>query len=317
MNKIFYFCFAIAALLSFSSCDKDADNKNIVKVSGLYTGNVESYLYVPDYFTELENVIYYTTDLTPALAGDVETKAEVNFGFSSEDLAVVSINKLTGIHFEVQILAKDINGEFVTDDEGRYVPRSNFAQGALAQILEIVKECVSVNEYNVFALNYMGLLVDDLQFANIKTKPLVMKESGAFFTSYDFEQNSFYERFAMEPFTFERQSSFTETLHQLDLLKAAHPVEFAPYESVLNEIASSFKTQGTISDASGWCTLTYANYHPRTVLTFHKATGLIDALSTALFGKNKDGEPDKELWLMMYYEGNINDMSSYEQVSDK
>lgn len=304
------------AMLMVTSCDKDADNKKMEMVSGMYKGNVESYLYVPDYFTELENVIYYTSNLSPALAGDTDTKADVNFSFTSDNMAVVSINNLTGIHFEVQFLAKNEEGKLAIDDDGKYIVRPSFANGSLAELLSIVDQCVSVDEYNNFAKNYMGVLVDDLQFENIKTSPLLMVENGAVYSSYDFEQHSFYERFSMEPITFKRQGSLTAAAEQLQLLMAAHPAEFEPYKGRISQIFDSYKTEGVIRDASGWCSLTYANYHPRVVFSFTKATGLIDVLSAALFGKNEDKDKMKTLWMMMYYEGTIGDLSSYERISD-
>lgn len=304
------------AMLMVTSCDKDADNKKMEKVSGLYKGNVESYLYVPDFFTELENMFYYSSAESPAIAGDKDTQAEVNFSFTSDNKAVVSINNLTGIHFEMQFLAKDLNGDLAIDGTGRYYVRESFENGALAELLDIVANCVTVDEYNTFAMNYMGILEDDLQFEDIKTNPLLMVENGAVFSSYDFEQHSFYERFSMEPITFKRQSSLTVAAEQLEIMMAAHPVEFEPCKERISQILGSYKTEGVIRDASGWCSLTYANYHPRIVLSFTKATGLIDVLSTALFGKNENKDKEKTLWMMMYYEGTIGDLSSYERVSN-
>lgn len=305
------------AMLTMTSCDKDADNKKIQTVSGIYKGNVEAYLYIPDYFAELENMVIYSPDMSPALANDMDTKAEVNYTFTSGNNAVVSIRDLQGIHLEMDYLEKDVDGELATDHTGRYIPRTTFASGALAEMLTIIRACVSKEEYNAFAKNYMNKLVDDLHLINVMTKPLAMVENGAVLCSYDFEQNSIYERFYLEPFTFKRQSSMTETTQQLQVLMAAHPAEFAPYTERIKQIIGSYKMEGTISDASGWCSLTYANYRPCTSLTITKATGLIDVLSLALLGKNPDNKIDKTIWMEVYYEGTIGDMSSYEKVSGK
>lgn len=322
MNKIYSFCVAMLAMLMITSCDKDADNKKLEKVSGVYNGNITALLYVPDYEVEWENAMTYSNENSLAIATDMDTQAEVNFNFATDDRATVAINNLTGIHFEVQFLQKNSNGELTKDPDGAYFPRSVYQDGKLAELLRMVRQSIvkandpaTVTEYNNFALS-MQTLIDDLQFENISTLPLVMKETGAVYTSYDFEQNSFYERFTMNPFSFKRTSNLPVIKQKLSELIAAHPADFAQTAGIIDQIIGSYKTEGTITDCSGWCSVNYANYRPSVTLTIHNATGLIDTMSMALFGMNDNGKYNKPLWLMMNYEGTINSMSSYEIVKD-
>ncbi len=325
MNKIYTFCVAMLALLLTTSCDKYADNKKLEKVSGVYNGNITALLYVPDYEVEWENFMRYSNENSLAIATDMETTAEVIFNFATDDRASVAINNLTGIHFEVQFLQKDSNGSLTKDSDGAYFPRSIYQTGKLAELLRTVRESVvkydanedaipaTVSEYNAFALS-MQTLVDDLQFENISTLPLLIKESGAVYTTYDFEQNSFYERFSMNPISFKRESNLSAIKQKLNALIELHPADFAQSAAVISNILSAYKTEGVITDCSGWCSITYSNYRPSVTFTIHNATGLLDTMTMALFGVTDDNTSLQELWLMMNYEGTIGSMESYEVV---
>lgn len=309
---------------AFSSCDKDADHVKMEKVVGTYTGDIMASLYIPDYATEIY-MLFAEGDINGNIATDIYRNGEVDFNFSSDNKATFCVNHLDTVNFSIRFFEDDI------DYEGHYEVRDIYKLGAFASMFYMVdslmsNSIISYAEYEKFA-SMMTVLEDTIEFSKIASNPLQMKESGAIYTTYDFEQNSFIERVNLADFDFTRRTNAVKFIKYaednfLSLLAPIHKQQFL-------KIKDNLKLSGTVKNAEGTCAVTYSNYHAMLMLVVTKADGIIDVLKDALTGPYKvssfgyivadeDGNPaPSQLWFEVNYQGDLSNISNWKEIGDK
>lgn len=325
MKKIYYILFAMMMVAAFTSCDKDASNVKMEKVKGTYTGDIMSVLYIPDHATEMYMYLY-EGDTLGCIASDVYKNGEVDFNFASDDKATFCVNHLDTINFRIRFLQKD----YYT---GRYQVRDAYQFGALASMFEMVdslldKNAITQDQYDEFGY-MMTAFEDTIEFSKIECAPLQMKESGAIYTTYNFEQNSFIVPVQLNDFTFKRRTNATNFIKYAEdnFMSLLAPV----HKQLLQKIKDGVKLSGTIKGAEGTCAVTYSNYRAMLMLVVTKADGIIDVLKDALIGPYKmsafgyfEGEYDEndkfvpapsQLWFEVNYEGSLSNISNWQQTS--
>lgn len=320
---------------AFTSCDKDASNVKMEKVKGTYTGDIMSVLYIPDHATEMYMYLY-EGDTLGCIASDVYKNGEVDFNFASDDKATFSVNRLDTINFRIQFL--DVEDTIfipksVTEEDTIlvYKVRDIYQFGALASMFEMVdsllgNKSITYNEYKEFA-DMMTAFEDTIEFSKIECAPLQMKESGAIYTTYNFEQNSFIVPVQLNDFTFKRRTNATNFIKYAEdnFMSLLAPV----HKQLLQKIKDGVKLSGTIKGAEGTCAVTYSNYRAMLMLVVTKADGIIDVLKDALIGPYKmsafgyfEGEYDNDkvvpapsqLWFEVNYEGSLSNISNWQQT---
>lgn len=333
MKRIYYFfCALIMAATTLTSCDKEADNVKMVRVSGTYNGNIEANLYMPEWDAEKMNEIL-NDDGSPSLASCVVKNGQLEVNFASDDMAHFTMKNLAGMAFKVPFLDYEEDADIV------YV-RSSFAGGTLNSMFSIVENHYDsatpagdpmnhkMSKAEFYKLvKMMEYIQDEISFENVRIQPVLMRELGANYCSYDEEQNSFYVRAKLEEMSYVRKTNLTDIANYIETSLLTYFT--AEEKAAFQNFKSKIKLTGTISDAEGWCNISYSNYSPYIDLTIDKATGLIDVLSMALYGpyktdyegkvvKDKDGNPVKmpTLCLEIEYQGTINNLNSYEKVED-
>lgn len=318
MKKFLYSCIAAFAML-LASCDKDADNVKMVRVSGSYNGVINASLYLPDYDVEEFNIFMYEMGLNKDSLGSIasdKNMAQVVFNFATDDQATINIRNLTGLNFDINYLI--FNYDEKNPENNIYSIHEAYQDGLFAQAIGVVDKLhkagkVSENDFYTLIAK-AECLKDEISFNDIATEPLKMRERGAIYSTYDFEQNSLYEKVRLRSFGFSRKTNITDITTYMQQLVAPYLADL-PTEDValLQDLLAKTVTEGTISDASGWCCLSYSNYRPWLELTIDNATGMLDVLNMALFGEKKK---DKQLLLDITYEGNIDTMDSYQKVQE-
>lgn len=309
---------------AFTSCDKDASNVKMEKVKGTYTGDIMSVLYIPDHATEMYMYLY-EGDTLGCIAGDVYKNGEVDFNFASDDKATFCVNKLDTINFRIRFLKRDY-------DAKRFEVSDAYQFGALASVFYMVdsllnKNVITQEQYDEFG-DMMTAFEDTIEFSKIECAPLQMKESGAIYTTYNFEQNSFIVPVQLNDFTFKRRTNATNFIKYADkhFKSLLAPVHQQLFENIKNGV----KLSGTIKGAEGTCAVTYSNYHAMLMLVITKADGIIDVLKNALIGPYKmsafgyiEGEYDEhnnfipapsQLWFEVNYEGSLSNISNWQQT---
>lgn len=311
-------CATLMALLS--SCDKDATNIKLEKVTGTYNGDILASLYMPDYNVEQSNILL-NENSEPSLTDDTIRNGKLELYFSNNDEAHFSMKNLSGVKFRIPYILYHYNKEF---PEYNYAEiRDIYAEGVLARVYGIVSriyvnsfvnaktqaDSAAIEERFYKFVELASVLEDTVTFRNIECEPLQMREVGATITSYDYEQNSYYERIRLKPFEFTRKSNISSIIAYIEANYSADLT--ADDRTFLASCKDKIVSQGTVSDATGWCLLSYSNYSPRLEMTIDNASGILDVLTTALFGQESE---QKQLRFEIDYYGNIDKMDSYELV---
>lgn len=320
------------AVAVLAGCDKDADNAKMIKVSGGYIGAVEASLCMPDYAVEEVNAILNDNGNT-SVAADTVKNTSLQLNFASDNLATFSMTNFKGMKFSVPFLTYD-------EDEGYIAILHYYTAGSLAKLVYAVtshydpntpdgdpaKNLMSKAELFKF-LEIISYLKDEINFENIKIKPVPIMERGTYLSTYDEEQNSFYVKTYLEDFTYERKTNLTDAIEYIDanLKKYLTTEEVAIFDNIKQKLV----LKGTVSDATGWCCLSYSNYLPNISLTINKATGILDVLTNLLYGpykinydgnvmndKNGNPVPSQSLILEIDYQGTFENIDSFELIED-
>lgn len=321
--KIKYLAAILGCILTLTSCDKDADNIELIKVSGTYNGNISAQLFMPDYDTETLNS-FINANGQPSIAEDTIRGGEVELNFSSDDSATFCLNHISGMKFRINFLI--LGGE---DDPGAVMP--TFEGGLLAKyFLGIQRHYIDGDipeaEYFQFA-KALEYIEDTISIQNLSVQPFRMIERGATLSTFDFEQNSVYERTRFNDFSYSRKTNLSRALQFAE--EKFGSIMTSKEKALSRTLINGIHLSGTITDAEAWTSMIYSNYRPYLEVTIDQATGLLDSLTKALFGdckldiygnplKDSDGNlvPTRSLIINMLYEGNISNMDSFEQVKE-
>lgn len=312
---------AAIVAVAFTSCDKDADNVKLVTVSGTYGGDIVAELYMPDYDVE-QYYLYLNENGETYIASDTIKGGEVELHFASDDNAHFGFNHLSGINFKVQYA-------FVSEEDDYALLNPLYEGGSLAKLFYMVKNHylngnLTKEDFYSFAKN-IEYIEDNITIHDFSVQPFKMREKGAMYSTYDFEQNSVYVRTTINPFKFSRKTNISDALQFAEEKLSSHLS--SEEKTLLANLKAGTKLEGTISGAGGWTSMGYSNYKPNLDFTIDEAPGLLDVLSKGLFGEyklddngniQKDSEgnpvPRKSLVLDVFYEGTIANMNSYERV---
>lgn len=332
IKNIISFCIAALTAVVFTSCDKNADNVKMVRISGSYNGDIYAELIMPDYNVEQFNSAMNENRM-PSICVDTIKGGEVELHFASDDMASFQINKISGIRFSIPFLT-------VSKVYGYAFVKGMYSGGIFADFFNAINAHyeegkLNSDEFSRF-VRIMETLEDTISIDNFSVLPFKMREKGSIYSTYDYEQNSVYVRAEIKPFTFTRKTNVTEALKYVEDHFAA--VLTNEDWAIIKKLKEGIKTQGTISDASGWLTMSYSNYRPYVDFTIDTATGLIDVLSEATFGKyklNDDYDPDfdtedmiymrdadgylipnKTLLIDIWYMGTMTNMDSFERIEE-
>lgn len=321
--KIKYLAAILGCILTLTSCDKDANNVEIVKVSGMYSGDIFAQLFMPDYETETLNTLINPNG-QPSVAEDTIRGGEVQLNFSSDDSASFSLNHIPGMKFRIRFL---LLGD--DDDPGAVMP--SFEGGLLAKYFMGIQNHyldgeISKADFRQFS-KAMEYVEDTISIHNLSVRPFSMLERGALVTTFDFEQNSVYVRTLFNAFDYSRKTNLSSVFRFAE--EKFGSVMTDQEKALSRTLINGTHLSGTVTDAEAWTSMIYSNYRPYLEVTIDQATGLLDTLTLALFGdrkldiygnplKDSDGNiiPTRTLIINMLYEGNISNMNSFEQVKE-
>lgn len=301
MKKYFIQILACLASLSIvSSCDFDANKQEYESMIGMYKGDMIMSLYTPDLTVEQSNR---------------EQVGHANGMLSSSTLeGVVGIdldNAMSESLFVVNDHSFDIQLPFL-DENGNV--REIFRAGKLAHLYEGLQRAaadgfVSAEKMAQF-IEKVRVIRDEIAINLLLLEPFSTMELGNVLTSYDWEQNSFYTPFTIYPTNFTRLSNLAEALQLIrPELEMLHEKGLIDPESLqtLQAIAEQI-VGGVISDGRGYLTTSLANDRFEMELHLEQATGLLDVLSTALYGNDASGKPNQDLWIVIRFYGGWDDI---------
>lgn len=327
--KLALFCCVL--IMGLASCDSTANEIKMEKQTGDYKGTVYVSLYVPDHDVELDNP-YYTVgkDTSLALCTQAHENTILTVNFLDAENVSLGIDSLNNIQFNLNFL------EYYLDENGdvwNCEIRDIYQNGLLATVVNIVNDFYlsrkedgsfyfTSQEYIKF-LDIVDTLTDNLSLSRVETGNIPYIEEGVAYVTYDSEKESFYQQFSSNNISYTRHSNVSEALTYVEnVILPKLPQDGNAQVTKLKDICTHMKEtildSGTISDTWGWMIFSYSNYQPDLDMQVQRATGLLDALSVALFGmQTKDGEPvlDKnnrwvptcDLWLLFDYNGSINE----------
>lgn len=323
IKNILNLCIVALLAVVLSSCDENADNVKMVRRSGFYNGDIYAELYMPDYDME-QYLSLINPDGMPYLCADTVRGGQVEVHFATDDLAFFSLNKVSGMTFKIPFVMiyedYDVANLMFMYDGGSfakffYAIQAHYNNGELnkdefyrfARIMETIEDTISIDGFSV--------------------QPFRMREKGSIYSTYDYEQNSVYVRAGINTFNYSRKTNITEALEYVD--KHFSTVLNTDDIALINALKAGLKLQGTVSDASGWLSMSYSNYRPFVDITIDSATGILDVLTQATFGKYKldnDGKPlkdhdgnlvpNKSLQLEIWYSGTIANMDAYQRIEE-
>ncbi len=307
--------------LALTSCDKDANNIQLQKISGTYNGDISAELFMPDYAIETYNT-YFNDNGQPSLAADTIKSGEVALTFSSDDTASFSLNHLTGIKFR-------INFAFVSEEDDIAVVAGNYEGGLLAKYFNGIRNHylggdISKSDFYHFA-KLMKFVEDTISIENFSVQPFRMLERGAVYSTFDYEQNSVYVRTKINQFNYSRKSNLHSAFQFAD--QKFSSVMSSEEKLLAKALNDGLKQTGTVTDAEAWTSMIYTNYKPYLEVAIDQATGILDTLTKALFGEYKlddngnpliDSQgnpvPVRTLMINLFYEGTIANMNSFERI---
>ena len=301
MKKFFIQILACLALLSIvSSCDFDANKQEYESMIGMYGGDMSMSLYTPDLSIEQSNREQVGNADGMLCTSTLKGSIGIDFDNAlSESLFLVNDH-----YFEVQLPFLDENDNV----------REIFREGKLAHLYEGLQRAaadgyVSAEKMAQF-IEKVRVIRDEITINFLSLEPFSTMELGNVLTSYDWEQNSFYTPFTIDPTNFARLSNLAEALQlirpELEMLNEKGLIDPESLQT-LHAIAEQI-VGGVISDGSGYLTTSLANDRFEMDLHLEQATGLLDVLSTALYGKDANGKPNHELWIVLRFIGDWEDI---------
>lgn len=323
IKNILNLCIVALFAVVLSSCDENADNVKMVRYSGTYNGEIFAELYMPDYDTE-KLYSLMNPDGMPYICADTVKGGLVEIHFATDDMALFSLNKISDMTFRIPFVTID-------EDEDLASTMIIYDGGSFAKFFNAIKAHYENGELNKdefyhFA-HIMETIEDTITIDHFSVQPFKMREKGSIYSTYDYEQNSAYVRAGINTFNYSRKTNITEALEYVD--KHFATVLNANDIAIVNALKAGVKLEGTVSDASGWLGMSYSNYRPFVDITIDTATGILDVLTQATFGKYKldnNGNPQKDhegnlvenrsLQLEIWYSGTIANMDAYQRIED-
>lgn len=302
---------AIMTATTLTSCDSNASDLKMERITGLYAGTVIVGLYTPDLMVEADNEkVGLNEDL--ALCSDT-IKSTIKLDFLNDGHVKIGVDELKDIDFGIPFL-----------DEHNNV-REIFSDGYLAQAYNAVREMVAQGQLTdeEFAgfCEIIDTLTDKLVLSSIETDYIVAAERGAMLTTYDYEQNSYYAQFNLSPFKYDRTSNITEAMEYLRNLMQQKGIVNEQLQNFYAAINGAIPTSGSIANGWGWCTMAYSNYNTYIDMHIERATGLLDKLTLALFGNSEVQaghfgylQHKREVWFVVEYFGQIEDTGKYKEI---
>ena len=300
MKKYFIQIFACLASISIlSSCDFDANKQAYESMIGMYKGDMTMYLYTPDFTVEQSN--REQVGHTEGALSSSKQSGVVGVDVDSDwNESVILTNN---DYFVIELPFLDENGDV----------REIFRAGKLAHLYAGLQRAaadgyVSAEKMAQF-VEMVRVIRDEITLPFLFVEPFSTMELGNVLTSYDWEQNSFYKPFTILPTYFTRLSNLAGALQfirpELELLNEKgliDPESLQTLQAISTQIVG-----GVISDGSGYLTTSLGNDRFEMDLHLEKATGLLDVLSTALYGNDANGKPNHDLWFVIFFNGEWDD----------
>ncbi len=286
----------LASLSVLSSCDFDASKQDFETMVGVYKGDMVMSLYTPDLAVEQSN-----RELVGHSDGMLCTsRLEGLIGVDVDEAWNESVIMNTEHSFDIQLPFLD------EDDQVREI----FRAGKLAHLYEGLQQAVTDGyvsaEKMAQFIEMVRVIRDRVSLNFLWIESITTMELGNALTTYDWEQNSFYTPFTILPTEFSRSSNMADALKLIrPELEMLHEKGLIAPESLqtLQAIATQIEG-GSITDGNGYLTSSLANDHFDVEIHIEQATGLLDVLSTALYGKDASGKANRDLWMVIRFNGN-------------
>lgn len=296
MKKSFIQIFSCLAALTFlAACDFDASKQEYEAMVGMYSGPMTLSLYSPDLTVEQANreQVGHADGMISSTRLDGVVGVDVDEAWNE----TLILNNRESFVIELPFL----------DEQGQV--RDIFRAGKLAHLYEGLQRAVAdgyvSTEKMAQFVEKVRVIRDDIRLSFLWLEPVTTMEMGNVLTSYDWEQNSFYTPFVIKPTNFSRNSNMTEALRlirpELEMLNEKGLIDPESLQT-LQAIATQVDG-GRIEDGKGYLTSSLANDHLELELHLKQATGLLDVLSTALYGNDASGKPNRELWFVIGFSG--------------
>ncbi len=296
MKKIYIQILACLASLSIlSSCDFDANKQEYEEMVGIYAGDISMSFYSPDLTVEQSNreQAGYADGML------CSSKLEGMVGVDLDNVLNENLFLINKHYYTFQLPFLDENGDV----------REIFRAGKLAHLYEGLRRAaadgyVSAEKMAQF-VDMVRVIRDDISLNFLGVDPITTMELGNVLTSYDWEQNSFYTPFTIYPTEFSRSSNMADALQlirpELELLNEKGLIDAESLQT-LHAISEQI-VGGVISDGSGYLSTSLANDRFEMDLHLEQATGLLDVLSTALYGNDANGKANRDLWIVIRFSG--------------
>lgn len=295
---------AIVAISSLSSCDSKASEQKFENIQTSYDDVMTVSLYCPDFEVENDPLCKDSMLCSDYTYTTVDIKTEAYF-------MSLGVNGLDSLCFSMPFLVPGT-------DEVRPI----FKNGVFAKLYERLKAAVAADptlqpDFDKFKAE-IAEIHDTLSLKDITTNYFPVVELGAALFSWDAEQNSNYVKFqAQNPVKFSRKSNIFTAMYAIQTLLSKWYKEEKFTAEELSGLNAIKEQQSGETKAWGWGTFKYANY--RLAFDLHvepeytryanaSADGMLDKLAIALFGKNAQGKPNRQLWLILRFDGDpVND----------
>ena len=285
---------------ALTACDNDANK----------TPFEEDYMYYQD----VTKISLYTPDLD--IEKDPLCTSEGMLCTSEQEGTIVLY---TAIEDQLQLFSRKYPEVPLAlpflDSDGNV--RSIFKDGVFANLYNSLKAAADAGKMDRQRfLNFqqqIAVIRDTLTIGGLESSNFPYIELGASLISWDEEQRSNYVKVTLSDTEFQRRSNVFYALQGIkDILEQwAAEGKFTQQQiAELNAIAD--QQMGSISNAWGWMTMQYVNYSIDLNLHIEQADGLLDKLSTALYGKDSD----RQLWLVISFNSNFIGANGYEEVNN-
>lgn len=274
---------AVVTAMATTSCDNKANEVHFPTDVSSYTGQ-----YTVSLYADNRNIETIASFALPRAEGRT-LKQEI----SDDQTMTVTTCSLEGCTFTFPFLNE------------KKQPRQGFEEGLLAQLYTILTDLekdgrMDGDAYLAFQ-NAISSVTETLSLGPVITQKMHGTMVGAAITLYDSEQRSPYHRLKAHEIGYSRSSSMSQAVAAMDMSK----IQATPQE--LEEIGMLRKAlicndNGTLTDASGWMTCTWTNYHTQANMHLRHATGLLDQMSIAYIGKN-NADGTGGIWLNITFDG--------------
>ena len=303
-------CFALSLML-MTSCDKEADKLKIETETLNYSGTFYMLLCTAE-FNSAEDNLNIDIDTVPG---------NIKIDISNEGYAVVDFVPGREINLTIPFFYReeDADGDYVEDAEGNYIytaiPMDIYEKSPILKLYNAVNEDVNVlGDEKVELRNLLCEIKNTITIAPFKTSRIPLIQQGASIVSYDFEQNTFYSSYTLGDVAYSYKSNLVETIKYVkqNLLSKMAADKKATAEAAIQTIESiASSNTGKMSNVWGRLTLQYMNYYcdyeMRIQSEKERPNEMLVNISKVLYGEDKDGNPNKNLWFFIGYIGHMGD----------